>query len=113
MFEPLPVACFALIRFAVIMRRRKGVTQVEFKVWRNGLARKGDNGIGVRPYSGAASTECAETSDFIAVDRVPTLLRPGTGALRRGDRPPSQTHYSLAVAAMREMRRAFNSLAGL
>src|SRR6266478_4055636 len=113
MFEPLSVACFALIRLAVIISRTWCVTPVEFKVWRNGSARTGYNGIGVRPSSGAASTERAETSNSIAVDRVPTLLRPGTGALRRGDRPPSQTHYSLAVAAIREMRRSFNSLAGL
>src|ERR1051325_221479 len=49
----------------------------------------GRTGFGVRPSSGAASTECCGASDFIGSQRVPTLLRPRTGALRDRCGPPS------------------------
>src|SRR6266568_9262838 len=55
------------------------------------------NVIGVRPSSGAASTGCSDASNSIGGHaRVPTLLPPKTGALRRGDPPPSLTQYAAA-----------------
>src|SRR6266702_7637216 len=65
---------------------------------RTGSATADYNVIGVRPSSGAASTGCSDASDSIGgLARVPTLLRPRTGALRRGDPPPSLTQYKLNV----------------
>src|SRR6266705_489628 len=62
---------------------------------RTGSATADYNVIGVRPSSGAASTGCSDASDSIGgLARVPTLLRPRTGALRRGDPPPSLTQYT-------------------
>src|ERR1041385_2507332 len=57
--------------------------------WRNRSVMVCRTGFGVRPSSGAASAECCGASDFIGSQRVPTLLRPRTSALRQGNLPPS------------------------
>jgi len=61
----------------------------------------GHQRFGARPSSGAACTGCRGASDFmgqLAFQSRQAGLRPRTGALRRGDLPPSLTGHEEAQA---------------